>query len=514
MEPTEETPERFNIAAYALGRMAATKPDNIALMVFDGTTHEASDVWTYAALEDAVLRTTNGLQSLGIKMGDRVLLRMGNSVWFPIMYYACLAGGFVPVPTSDRIGQRELDHMAKDCRPVIIAHDGATSLPSVETEAKIFGPDDLSFLSQSPLGLYARTFSYDPAYLIYTDGTSGIPRGVLHAHRALWGRLRHQTQWLGLRDKDRMLHTGADSWAHSIGFGLMDPMCRGAAVVLLSPPDLRGVFDKALPLLVELTGATVVVAMPGQFSTALKSGTVARGTMPTLTRAISTGAVLPARIAEGWQATTERPIYDGYELAEIACPVFSGPGCAFKPGKIGKPAPGSKLSILAPDAGLKNVGVNQIGVIATHRSDPALMLGYWNDAETTKASVRGAWFMTGDLGLRDQDGYIQYEGRLDYLVNVEGYRANPEEIETIISAIPDIREVAVAEGLIPGSGTGLVAYVVSQPGAKLEPNELNRNLAQVLVDYKRPKKWVEVDGLPKTASGKLARFALAQAIAP
>lgn len=514
MEPTDETPERFNIAAYALGRMAASKPDNVALMVFDGTTHEPSDVWTYAALEDAVLRTRNGLQSLGIKMGDRVLLRMGNSVWFPIMYFACLAGGFVPVATSDRISQRELDHIATDCKPVIIAHDGATSLPSEQTDAKIFGPDDLHFLSQSPHGLYARTFSYDPAYLIYTDGTTGPPRGVLHAHRALWGRLRHHKSWLGLTQKDRMLHTGADNWARSIGYGLMDPLCCGAAVVLLSPPDLRGVFDKALPLLVELSGATIVVAMPGQYNTALKGGTVTETAMPTLTRAISTGAILPAHIAEEWQAVTGHPIYDGYELAEIACPIFSGPDCPVKPGKIGKPAPGSKLAILAPDAGLKNVGVNQIGVIATHRSDPALMLGYWNDAETTKASVRGAWFMTGDLGLRDQDGYIQYEGRLDYLVNVEGYRANPEEIETIILALPDIKEVAVAEGVVPGRGTGLVAYVVPQPGAQLAPNELNRNLAPLLVDYKRPKKWVEVDGLPKTASGKLARFALAQAIAP
>ena len=513
MEPTDETPERFNIAAYALGRMAATKPDNVALMVFDGTTHEPSDVWTYAALEDAVLRTTTGLQSLGIKMGDRVLLRMGNSIWFPIVYFACLAGGFVPVPTSDRITQRDLDHIAKDCRPVIIAHDGATSLPSDQTGSKIFGPADLEFLSQSPLGLYARTFSYDPAYLIYTDGTSGPPRGVLHAHRALWGRLRHHTEWLGLTQKDRMLHTGADSWPRSIGFGLMDPMCCGASIALLSPPDLRRVFDRALPLLVELTGATMVVAMPAQYDTALKTGTVDAGSMPTLKKAISTGALLSASTAERWQAATAKPIYDGYELAEIACPIFSGPKCPVKPGKIGKPAPGSKMAILAPDAGLKSVTVNQIGIIATHRSDPALMLGYWNDAETTKASVRGAWFMTGDLALRDQDGYIQYEGRLDFLVNVEGYRANPEEIETIISTLPEIKEVAVAEGLVPGSGTGLVAYVVPEAGAKLVPDELNRNLALLLVDYKRPKKWVEVDGLPRTASGKLARFVLAQAIA-
>jgi len=98
-------------------------------------------------------------------------------------------------------------------------------------------------------------------------------------------------------------------------------------------------------------------------------------------------------------------------------------------------------------------------------------------------------------------------------VNVEGYRANPEEIETIISTLPEIKEVAVAEGLVPGSGTGLVAYVVPEAGAKLVPDELNRNLALLLVDYKRPKKWVEVDGLPRTASGKLARFVLAQAIA-
>lgn len=513
MERTEETPERFNIAAYALGRMAASKPDHPALMVFDGTRHEPSDVWTYASLEDAVLRTKNGLQSLGIKLGDRVLLRMGNSVWFPIMYFACLAGGYVPVATSDRLTERDLDHIAANCRPIIIAHDGATSLPSKVEGAKVMGPDDLQFISQSPLGLYARTFSYDPAYLIYTDGTSGPPRGVLHAHRSLWGRRALQKEWLGLSDKDRVLHTGADTWSRSIGTGLMDPFCHGAASILLSAPELRSLFGKALPILVELTGATQVVAMPEHFRQALRSGAVENAPMPSLTRAISSGAILPASTTEQWQAVTKRPIYDGYELAEVACPVHSGPLCAVKPGAIGKPATGRKVAVLAPDAGLKNVAINQIGVIATHRSDPALMLSYWNDAAATKAAVRGAWFLSGDLGKRDQDGYIQYEGRLDALVNVEGYRANPEEIEAVIAELPGIQDVAVAEGMVPGRGAGLVAYVVAEPGATLEPNELNRALAPLLVDYKRPKKWIEVDGLPRTGSGKLARFALAQAIA-
>lgn len=513
LERTEETPERFNIAAYALGRMAASKPDNPALMVFDGSSHEPSDVWTYASLEDAVLRTKNGLQSLGIKLGDRVLLRMGNSVWFPIMYFACLAGGFVPVATSDRLTQRDLDHIADDCRPIIIAHDGATLLPSKSVGAKVMGPEDLQFISQSPLGLYARTYSYDPAYLIYTDGTSGPPRGVLHAHRALWGRLGLQKEWLGLSSKDRVLHTGADNWARSIGSGLMDPFCHGAASILLSAPELRSLFGKALPILVELTAATQVMAMPEHYRQALRSGAVENTPMPSMTRAISSGAILPANISKQWQAATKRPLYDGYELAEIACPIYSGPACAVKPGAIGKPGTGRKVAVLAPDAGLKNVAINQIGVIATHRSDPALMLSYWNDAAATKAAVRGAWFLSGDLGKRDQDGYIQYEGRLDALVNVEGYRANPEEIEAIISELPGVQDVAVAEGVIPGRGIGLVAYVVALPGATLVPNELNRTLAPLLVDYKRPKKWIEVDGLPQTGSGKLARFALAQAIA-
>lgn len=513
MERTEETPERFNIAAYAIGRTAAVRPDHAALLVFDGKSHEPSDVWTYASLEDAVLRTKNGLQSLGIKLGDRILLRMGNSVWFPIMYFACLAGGFVPVATSDRVSSRDLDHIAKDCRPIIIAHDGATTLPSQDFGAKVMGPEDLQYISQSPLGLYARTFSYDPAYLIYTDGTSGPPRGVLHAHRALWGRLGLQKEWVALSDKDRVLHTGADNWSRSLGVGLMDTFCRGGASILLSSPDMRSVFGKALPILVELTGATLVAAMPDHYRAALQGGMIENMAMPSLKRAVSSGAILPAAIAEQWLAQTGRPLYDGYELAEIACPVYSGPSCPVKPGTIGKPATGRKLAVLAPDAGLKNVAVNQIGVIASHRSDPALMLSYWNDAAATKAAVRGAWFLSGDLGKRDQDGYIHYEGRLDALVNVEGYRANPEEIEAVIVNLPGVAEVAVAEGVVPGSGKGLIAYVVAEHGATLAPNELNRALAPLLVDYKRPKKWVEVDGLPRTGSGKLARFALAQAIA-
>ncbi|MBL4646821.1 MAG: acyl-CoA synthetase [Rhizobiales bacterium] len=513
-QSSTETPERFNIAAYAVGRMAAAKPDNLALAVYDGKGTEPTDVWNYAALEDAVLRTTTGLQSAGFKMGDRILLRMGNSVWFPVMFFACLAGGFVPVPTSDKLAPDVLEHIARDCRPVAIAHDGVTPLPVNQSGASIFGPNELDLLMRSPLGLYARTLSYDPAYLIYTDGTTAPPRGVLHAHRALWGRLEMQKEWMDLKDGDRILHRGADDWSKAIGYGLMDPFCHGATCLLISTPELRSVFAKALPILAELTGATIIKATPDDYRIALASGGVSKQALPKVRHCLAGGSILPEEVAIEWYAAMGLPLLDGYELTEIACPVYSGKQCVDKPGTMGKPGSNRRFGVLAPDAGLKNLPVNKIGIMSVHRTDPALMLGYWNDATATKASVRGAWFLTGDLGRRDQDSYVQYEGRLESLLNLDGYRSNPEEIETVLRKLPGILDAAVAEGLVPGRGShALIAYIVAEPGFELVHTELNRAVAPLLVDYKRPKKWIEVDGLPKTANGRIARYALKLALA-
>ncbi len=520
MENTAETPERFNIAAFAVGRMAATKPDNLALAVYDGKGTEPTDVWNYAALEDAVLRTSTGLQTAGFKMGDRILLRMGNSVWFPVMFFACLAGGFVPVPTSDKLAPDVLEHIARDCRPVAIAHDGVTPLPQTKLGASIFGPNELDLLMRSPLGLYARTLSYDPAYLVYTDGTTAPPRGVLHAHRALWGRLEMQKEWLDLTEHDRVLHRGADDWSKSIGYGLMDPFCNGATCLLISTPELRNVFAKAMPILAELTGATIIKAAPEDYRLALETGEVSKQALPTVRRCIAGGTILPEEVSADWYAATAMQLLNGYELTEIACPVYFGKQCndgeevLQRADSMGKPGTSRRFGVLAPDAGLKNLPVNKIGIMSVHRTDPALMLGYWNNAEATKASVRGAWFLTGDLGRRDQDSYIQYEGRLESLLNLDGYRSNPEEIEAVLRKVPGIKDVAVAEGVVPGrQGKSLIAYVVAEPGVELIPTELNRAIAPILVDYKRPKKWIEVDGLPKTANGRIARYVLKLALA-
>lgn len=511
MDTTDAVPEQLNIAAYTLGRMASSRPDSIAFDFYDGTSKTPENSWTYAQLEDAVLRLANGLRGTGLKMGDRILLRMGNSAWFPIAFFAALAGGFIPVPTSHQLDANTLDHIHADCSPFAILHDGATRLPHHTQAALILGPDDLDRLLRSPLGLYARTYAYDPAFLLYTDGVSDRPRGTLHAHRAIWGRKTIQNQWLDLKATDRILTPGSKNWGATLGPGLLDPIAVGATSILFTAHAVADLYGKALFTLAQLSQATMAYVAPQDLMETLEGNELANPPI-SLRHVITSGDVLPRNIADTWSEQCQLPLYQAYETAEIASPISAGPLCNPRSGSLGKAHNGTKTALLAPDAGLKNVGVNQIGVVAVHRSEPGLMLGYWNDAEATKSSVRGAWFLTGDLARRDSDGYLIYEGRLADLLNLEGYRVNPEDIEAILMTLPSIRHVAVDEGLVPGRGQALVAYCVFANGPAPSTAELNRAVAPLLADYKRPKKWIAVDGLPLTAKGKIARHALKKAL--
>jgi acyl-coenzyme A synthetase/AMP-(fatty) acid ligase len=160
----------------------------------------------------------------------------------------------------------------------------------------------------------------------------------------------------------------------------------------------------------------------------------------------------------------------------------------------------------APDA-LHPLPAGDTGVLAVHRSDPGLMLGYWGLAEETAAAMRGEWFLTGDLARFDADGYLWYEGRADDQMNAFGYRVAPEEVERALAAHPDVAEVAVAETL-SGDVSLVTAFVVLQAGGEADAAALEAWAAEHLAEYKRPRAYVFIDELPRTGSGKVMRRAL------
>lgn len=501
--PDDPVPATFNIARYCL-RAASRTPDKTALIIVADADDRNDTRWSFAEIEHRVLAIAGGLTALGLARGDRVLLRMGNTPHFPLLFFGAIAAGFVPIPSSSQLTAAECGALLSDSDAALIVHDGETTLPENTTGRTVLGPDDMAaLLSAAPVD-YLATGADDPAFLIYTSGTGGRPKGVLHAQRSAWGRRPMYRGWYGIGPDDVLLHAGAFNWTYTLGAGLTDPWANGATGIVYTGPRTPDVW----PRLLEATGATLFAAVPSLYRRILKYGEITPASFPELRHGLTAGEALTPTLHAEWHERTGRPLYEALGMSEISTYISSSPDAPTVPGSPGRPQPGRRIAILPDDGGHTPLTDNAAGLLCVHNSDPGFMLGYWRDASATSATMRGDWFMTGDRARFDENGYVWYEGRADDLMNAFGYRVAPGEVEMALAGHPAVSEVAVAETEIRDGIRLITAFVV--PNGESHPNEgaLVEWCHQRLAEYKRPRRWVFVDELPRTASGKIMRRAL------
>ncbi len=481
-----DPPPRFNMAAYVLAQ-AVERADHPALIV------PGQQTLTYSDLEQAVRGTATGLLRLA-SPGDHILMRLGNTPDFPITYLACIAAGLVPVPTSSQLTVPEVTKMAQDLSPALVVQAEDVAAPASEWPALTL--DNLRALRDLPQADYDMGDSNRTAYIVYTSGTSGHARAVVHAHRAIWARRMMWDGWYGLTPDDRLMHAGAFNWTYTLGTGLMDPWSVGATAII--PPDDT---DAAtLPALMALHDATIFAAAPGVYRRLLRQDMPA---IPTLRHGLSAGEKLPETLRQAWQAQTNTPIHEAFGMSECSTFISGSPDRPSPSGALGYPQPGRQVAL----CGHKGpVVTGQTGQIAIHRSDPGLMLGYLNQPLETAARYDGDWFMTGDEGIMDANGAITYAGRADDMMNAGGYRVSPVEVETVLSQHPDITEVACAEVRLRAD-LSLIAAFYTGPDV-IDDAELTKFATDVLAAYKVPRIFVHRDALPRGANNKLLRRAL------
>ncbi len=502
--PLENPP--FNMARYCLAAAAAATPEKPALIVIDGAdAARPSEVWTYAGLEDAVLRTAGALRALGLAEGDRVMIRLDNTSAYAILFFGAIAAGLVALPASSQLTDREALFLLEDSGAAAIAsaspfHKGEGRAPLV------LSPDDVArMMREGPRMDYAPTFAETPAFLIYTSGTTANPKGVLHAQRAALGRRPMYQGWYGITPDDRVLHAGAFNWTFTLGVGLTDPWANGATAIVYT-----GEKDPVLwPALIDRTRATLFAGVPGVFRRMLKYARLTPVAMPTLRHALMAGEAPPPGLFEDWEAHTGRALYEALGMSEISTYISTGPGVPRKPGTVGKAQAGRRVAILALGGSddLQPAGTD--GLIAVHRSDPGLMLGYWGRPEEQEEVVRGEWFAGGDIGRMDGEGYITHLGRNNEIMKALGYRVSPVEVEAALAAHPDIAEVACAEVAIRPDVHIVGAFVVLKPGAVPDRDGVLAFAAERLAAYKCPREIRFLDQLPRTPNGKIKRAALA-----
>lgn len=517
-------PADFNMARYCLGPGEPRDPQRQALVVVSDpqAPPESAERWSYAELDAAVRAIAAGLHDLGLRAGDRMMLRFGNTSDYPLLFFGAIAAGVVALPSSAQLTEEEVSFLLADSGAAVLAMADELRI-TVPAGVQVVTPEQVrEWRTGSQRADYAQTAADDPAFLVYTSGTTGRPKGVLHAHRSAWGRRPMYQGWYDIGRDDVMLHAGAFNWTYTLGVGLTDPWANGAGAVIYNGAKNPGIWPKLL----QDHAATLFAAVPGVFRQILKYGEVESFDLSALRHCLVAGEALSPTLLQQWRERVGTELYEALGMSECSTFVSSSPSVPTRPGSPGRPQPERCVAVLPaqpepgpgqapggwPAPGTQPLPVGTPGILAVHRSDPGLMLGYWRRPQEEAEAYRGDWFLAGDLVHLEEDGYLIYHGRTDDVMNVGGYRVSPLEVEACLAGHPTIADVAVTELPVREGVSVIAAFVVvhdpDDPDS-FDGSGIMAHAAEHLAGYKRPREVIFVDALPRTANGKVIRADLA-----
>ncbi|AFM13677.1 AMP-dependent synthetase and ligase [Turneriella parva DSM 21527] len=506
-------PEFLNITQECLARHRATDRQDQVAMIFasgDGAARE----YSYAELDDLSARFASSLKDRGILPGSRILLRLPNTVAFPIAFFGAMRAGVIPVPTSPMLTAAEVRYLISNSgAAAVVSEEGlwksiAGEMPSAELGVlyvsglkTIQGAVDFEgeLRAKTPALEIHNSKAGDPAYLVYTSGTTGYPKGVLHAHRALIGRLPASENWFHFTGDDRILHSGKFNWTYVLGTAMMDPLYHGKTVIVYEGENSP---EKWLSLIKEF-GCNIFIGVPTIFRQILQKTKAAAADVPSLKHCMCAGEHLTDEVLDGWVSRFGFPIYEGLGMSECSYYISQKKGDDIVKNSAGKIQPGHLVQLL--DENLQPVAAGEEGMICINRNDPGLFIEYWRAAEQTAAQFKGDWFLTGDYAIQDAKGYIFFLGRRDEIIKSFGYRVSPFEIERVYRDHPALDDiVAFAEHLGPEK-TLISMCVQIKPGATFAEEQLLSWGKERLASYKLPKKVYRLDKFPRSANGKVLR---------
>ncbi|MCZ4354043.1 AMP-binding protein [Roseovarius aestuarii] len=515
-----DVPERYNMAADTVLRHAGG-PLGTAIALVCEAADGAVTQFSYDQLADASARVAAVLKAQGIVKGDVIGCYLGQGVEAALTYLAGFRLGAIIAPLSQLYGPETVVHALRDSKAKLVVTDTDLWPRIAERRADFPNLKTVLVSGEAPEGTHrfddwadaqpylpcADTFSSDPALLLYTSGSTGLPKGILHAHRILRGYLASVSLFYEMQmgDRGQVLWTASDwSWVAGIFNVMMTGWFFGHTVVAS-----RARFDEnECFALMERRGVTHCFLTP----TALKrmaAITAPRATWPNLAlRAIGTGGEpLPGAVLEWADRTLNVPINEFYGLTEVNHLIGN---CRdlypIKPGSMGRAFPGHVIEVI--DEAGNPVPDGEDGEIAARDDDPTLFLGYWDQPERTASMKVGQWVRTGDFGYRDADGYFWYRGRNDDLIKSAGYRIGPAEIEDALVRHNAVAEAAVIGSPDPDRGQIVKAFVrlaAGHTGDAALVTELQAHVKKALAFYKYPRAIEFVNEFKQTSTGKIDR---------
>ena len=515
-------PKQFNIGAACTDKHLHTPIAQTVAMIVEDDALGTSQM-TFAELASRTDQFAQLLRNSGVAAGDRVLIRLPNSLDYPIAFLGTMKRGAISVPTSTLLTAEEVAYLAKDSTATVLVTDKAawpalqdhlSNLPNLRQvfltglgEIQPHASLQVSDLSQQLAAISHcegnhPTAADDPAYLVYTSGTTGYPKGVLHAHRALIGREPAAKYWFNFAkdQQDRIMHSGKFNWTYVLGTGLMDPLYLGKTVIVHEGKNDADLWTR----LIAKHAATIFVGVPTIYRQIIQKSTAAQADVPSLRHCMSAGEHLSDEVLQQWRGRFGRDIFEAVGMSEFSYYLSQSVFRPIRPGSAGFPQPGHAIQLLNPDT-LEAVPLGEEGMICVPDSDPGLFLRYWNLDEETAKYKHDGWFFTGDYARYDADGYIWFLGRKDDIIKSFGYRVSPYEIERVYKSHPAVADCAAVGEELEKDKLLVVTYVILQPDATVTADELLAFGKQHLAAYKTPKTVYLTKDFPRTKNGKILR---------
>jgi acetyl-CoA synthetase len=505
--------DHYNIAADCL-RHDPTKP---ALLVV-----EPGGIvpFSFGELDSHSARLAAGLLALGVRRGDRIAVKLSQSVEMAVTFMAVMRIGAIVVPISNVLGEDGVRHRLVDCgarQLVALGSDvevelaSQTGIPLISAAAEGASPTIQSLIAQVP-GAGAKTVATgpdDPALLLYTSGTTGKPKGVLHGHRVILGHHPIDYAFNFVQPHDVSYSPVDWAWGGGVFLGFLVPLAHGIPVVTFREPRFDP--ERTLQVLRDC-GVTIGLFPPTVMRLLRQSDAVTPAARESLKlRCFITGAEAVEPELFGWASDNLGvTVNNAYGLTESNCLIghatVLGP---MDPGCLGRPYPGRRVALLGEDG--NPVPPGEQGEIAVDAADPVMMLEYWNAPEATAAKFVDGWFHTGDTAHADENGLLYFHGRSDDLIKSGAYRIGPAEIEAVI-----LQHDAVAECAVVGMPDPMRGQVVTAAVRLRDPARATDALMETFQTEVRKKVGAHayprvvhfVDTLPRTVTGKVDRVTL------